>query len=542
MFYLGVNTLLTVFSFLLNYKFIFGLFLLLNLFVGLWASRGVKSLREYSIGNKDFSTGALTATIVSTWISGNFMLFYLAKVYADGWYFILPFLGDSLALLLIGLWLAPRMGEFLSSLSVADALGKLYGRTVRIITAICGILVSIGGVAIQFKVSAKVLAIVFGFDEFYATLAAAIIVITYSAMGGIRAVTFTDIVQFFTFSAFIPLLALVIWNGFKDPTAALKVIQTSPQLDFKAFLHSPAKLWSSLFLIFFYLIPDLVPTIFQRVSMASHTQQVKRSFLYAFFLCLAITLLTIAIGILLMGQDAHIDPSHLFDYLIKTYDYPGVKGFILIGTMAMVMSTADSHINAAAVLFAHDMMSSLGWKFKNEVRTAKLFAFIVGGLALVLALYKTDFLELALMSWSFYMPIVSVPLLMAIFGFRSTKRAVLIGMAAGGITVLVWDFYLADSGLNSIVPGMLANVAFLLASHYLLKEKGGWIGIKDPAPLLAARQARSDAWRQFTSNLKPAKIYHYLQQNLPAREIVYTLFGIYVMGATYAGFANPRVV
>jgi Na+/proline symporter len=111
---------------------------------------------------------------------------------------------------------------------------------------------------------------------------------------------------------------------------------------------------------------------------------------------------------------------------------------------------------------------------------------------LVLALYKTDFLELALMAWSFYMPIVSVPLLMAIFGFRSTSRAVLIGMAAGGTTVLLWDLYLADTGLNSVVPGMVANLAFLLGSHYLLQEEGGWTGIKDPSPLLAARQARRD--------------------------------------------------
>jgi Na+/proline symporter len=536
MFYLGVNTLLSAFSFLFNYQFIFGLFLLVNLFVGLWASKGVKSIRDYAVGDKNFSTGALTATIVSTWISGNFMLFYLAKVYADGWYFILPFLGDSLALLLIGLWLAPRMGEFLSSLSVADALGKLYGRAVRIITAICGILVSIGGVAIQFKVSAKVLAAVFGFDEFYATLAAAIIVITYSAMGGIRAVTFTDIVQFFTFAAFLPLLALIIWNGLEDPTAGLEAVKTSPQLDFKALLNSPTKLWSSLFLLFFYLIPDLVPTIFQRVSMASHVQQIKRSFLYSFFLCLAITLFTIAIGILLLGQDAHIDPDHIFNFIIETYNYPGMKGLILIGTMAMVMSTADSHINAAAVLFAHDIVETLGWNFKNQVLIARLFAFVVGGLALVLAFYKTEFLELALMVWGFYMPIVSVPLLMTIFGFRSTGRAVLIGMAAGGVTTLLWELYLADTDLNSVIPGMVANLAFLLGSHYLLREEGGWTGIKDPAPLVAARQARREAWRQFINNMKAAKIYDYLQKNLPAREVVYLLFGVYVMGATYALF------
>lgn len=479
---LEVYPLLNAFSFLVNDQFIFGVFLLINLLVGLWAGKGVNSLQGYSLGNKDFSTGALTATIVATWISGSFMVFKLAKIYTEGWYFILPFIADSFTLLLTGLWLAPRMGEFLSNLSVAEALGDLYGRVVRVITAVCGILVSIGGIAIQFRVSAKVLTAVFGMEELYATLAAAGIVITYAAMGGIRAVTFTDIVQFFTFGAFIPLLALIIWNGIKNPDVVAAALQASPQFNYQALVHAPQRLVSSIALMLFYLIPAFVPTVFQRVSMATNIQQVKRSFTYSFFLCLAITLLTIWIGILLLGQNTQVDPSQLFHYIVEQYTYPGFKGLILVGTMSMVMSTADSHLNAAAVLLAHDVMKPLGVGLKNEVLMAKLFSFLVGGLALVLALYKTDFLELALMAWSFYMPIVTVPLLLAIFGFRSSSRAVLIGMGAGGITVLLWDLYLAYTGINSIVPGMLANVAFLMGSHYLLKEKGGWVGIKDPTP------------------------------------------------------------
>jgi Na+/proline symporter len=532
MFYLGVNTLLIAFSFLLNHQFILAVFLLFNLLVGLWASRGVKSLEEYSIGKKDFSTGALTATIVSTWIGGSFMTSYLANIYTNGWYFILPFIGDSFALLITGLWLVPRMGEFLNNLSVADALGKLYGRAVQLITAICGVLVSIGAVAVQFKVSAQVLAIVFGFDELYATVAAAAIVITYSALGGVRSIVLTDMVQFFTFSAFIPLLVLVIWNGLENPTAALQVVKTSTQFNFQAFLGSPKRSLGGLFLMIFYLVPAFVPTIFQRVSMASHVGQAKRSFLYSFVLCLVISLFTVAIGVLLFAQNSHLDPNKLLNYVIDTYNYPGLKGLILIGVMAIIMSTADSHLNAAAVLCAHD----LGLKFKNETLAARYFSFILGILALILALDKTSFLALALLAWSFYMPIVSVPLLMAIFGFRSTPRAVLIGMAAGGIAVVLWDHYLADIGLDGIVPGMVANLAFLLGSHYSLREQGGWTGIKDPAPLIAARQSRQDAWRHLMNNLNSTKIYEYLQKNLPTREIVYVLFGIYVMGATYALF------
>jgi Na+/proline symporter len=515
---------------------LFSIFLGTNLIVGLLAGRRVKTLREYSIGNKNFSTAALTSTIVATWISGSFMTFKLAKIYSEGWYFILAIICDNFGLLVIGLFLAVRLGEFLKNASVAEAMGDLYGPIVRFITAICGILISIGGVAIQFKVSAKVLGMLLGANEVYSTIAAATILITYAAFGGIRAVAFTDIMQFFAFGTFLPLLGLSIWHGIKDHTAVIHALQTSPQFDYRTLIGSPKQLLSCLALMLFYFIPGFEPPVFQRVTMANNVGQVKRSFIYSFFLCLAITLFTIWIGILILGANSQLEPGQIFNYIVETYTYPGLKGLILVGTMSMVMSTADSHINAAAVLFANDIAKPLKLVFKPEIITAKVFAFVVGIIALLLALYKVDFLDLVLWAWGFYMPIVTVPLLLAIFGFRSTTRAVLIGMAAGFITVVLWDKLLGNTGINSVIPGMVANLVFFMSSHYILREKGGWVGIGDPYPLLAARQERQDAWRNFIQFIKNPYFFSYLKKNLPTKEIIYFLFGLYVLGATYASF------
>ena len=49
-------------------------------------------------------------------------------------------------------FLIPRMGEFLGNVSVAEAMGDIYGKEIRLITAICGILKMVGGIAVQFKV------------------------------------------------------------------------------------------------------------------------------------------------------------------------------------------------------------------------------------------------------------------------------------------------------------------------------------------------------------------------------------------------------
>ena len=46
-------------------------FLIINLAVGLYFGRGVRNISDYALGGRNFSTGALVATIVSTWVSGQ---------------------------------------------------------------------------------------------------------------------------------------------------------------------------------------------------------------------------------------------------------------------------------------------------------------------------------------------------------------------------------------------------------------------------------------------------------------------------------------
>ena len=47
-------------------------FVLLCLYFGIKWGSGVKTLRQYALGGRDFSNFTLTATIIATWISGSF--------------------------------------------------------------------------------------------------------------------------------------------------------------------------------------------------------------------------------------------------------------------------------------------------------------------------------------------------------------------------------------------------------------------------------------------------------------------------------------
>ena len=127
-------------------------FLIVNLIVGIAHSVKIKTISEYALGGRNFSTTALVATIVATWMSGSLFFIDLTKTYSEGLYYLIPAVCMSLALVITAYFLIPRMGEFFGSLSVAEAMGDLYEKEVRLLTAVCGILGNIGGIAVQFKV------------------------------------------------------------------------------------------------------------------------------------------------------------------------------------------------------------------------------------------------------------------------------------------------------------------------------------------------------------------------------------------------------
>ena len=103
-------------------------FLILTLIVGLGHGKKVKTIKDYALGGRNFSTATLVATIVATWASGSGFFITLSKTYSDGFYYMFASIGIGISFVIISFLLVPRMGEFLGKTSVAEAMGGLYGK------------------------------------------------------------------------------------------------------------------------------------------------------------------------------------------------------------------------------------------------------------------------------------------------------------------------------------------------------------------------------------------------------------------------------
>lgn len=447
---------------------IFGLFLVITLFVGLGYGRQVSNIRDYALGGKNFTTSTLIATVMATRASGSLFFMELENSYTNGLYLFIAVLGLPLGTWVLG-QLAMRMQEFMHHVSVAEAMSSMYGRTVQIITACSCILGKAGLVAVQFKVIAKVLEVTFDVEGTLGTYLAAVTVIAYSSFGGVKAVTFTDVFQLLVFGLALPSLAFIVWKGVQLPAAFAWTAH--PHLDLRQVMSWDNKLFFAMGLFSYLAIPGFSPSIFQRIAMARNIRQARRAFNCAAGCLFLMLCITSGIAFLLLMEQPGLAKAQVFPYLISKCTFVGLKGLLGAGVIAMAMSTADSCLNALSVIFANDLVKPLTNKAQASVKTAQTFSVVVGGGALLLALHSQDILKLLLFSGSFYRPIFTVPMLLAVLGFRTSTRAVLLSMAAGFATVVVWSF--AFTNASSIVPGMVANLVVLLSTHYLWGRLGG---------------------------------------------------------------------
>ena len=510
-------------------------FLVATLVIGLGYGNKVRTIEQYALGDRNFSTGALIATIVASWIGGGTFFTSLSRTYSDGITFILPVYGMVLSFLIMAYVFIPKMSNFLGKLSIAEALGDLYGNKVRVIVAIAGTVGAAGAIAVQFKVFGNILSYFLYFSPLEGVLLSALIVTIYSAFGGIRAVTFTDLLQTVTFGVAVPIVSIMIWNHAYYEDISIMETLSNKKFDIaRIFEISNVELLSMLSLFLYFSVPGMQPDIFQRVSMGRNTKQAQKAFIGSAFLITLILFSVQWVPFLIFSIDPNLEAKNLLGYIVDNYSYTGFKGVLIVGIIALAMSTADSILNSSAVLFGHDICRPLNLKPKTELFISKVFSIVIGIIGVILALYTKNILQIILDTSSFYMPIVTVPMMLTILGFRTSTRVILAGMAASFATVVIWKFLGID--IDPIFFAMGINCAFLLGGHYLLNESGGWIAV----PNLSHPQRNKISYlNKLRSNLN-FNFINYCRRNSPVNGMSYVGLGVYFIIFTVTTMYNTQ--
>lgn len=505
---------------------IFLLFLAINLVVSIKASTSIGSLRSFALGDRNFSTGVLIAIIVTTWASASSFFTIISKTFDHGLYFVLATLTGDLSILIVAFVFIPKMAKFLGKTSIAEAMGELYGDKVRIITAVTGFIVTIGTISLQLKALGYVFGGFLGIPITYATILSGLTITIYCVFGSVRAVTFTDVIQFIAFGVAIPCIGLIIWQQFNtEYGSSLTSALQHPRFSFKELFNTTnPEFWNMLPLFAFFAIPSMTPPMFQRISMGSSTIQAKKAFIIAAIILILFKISIAWIPFLIFHLNSGLKSGDIFNHIVDYYTYTGLKGILMIAVAAMAMSTADSYINSSSVLLVNDICTPLKIG-RNPLVLSRIVSFLLGIFAIILALNIDDFFNVILKTRSFYMPIVSVPFMITVLGTKLTTRSVLISMSTGLTAIIIWEYILAFE-TTGIPFAMALNLVSLLISHYLLDPIGKKDQPNNSSHLYSVLPANKDRAGLF-NNIRHFNYRAVLRRHAPKNELLYTAFGVF---------------
>jgi len=457
---------------------IFGIYFIIVLGVGFYFFLNSSDREDYYVGGRKIPASHVGMSIVATDVGGGF------SIGLGGLGFMMGISGSWLLFTgLTGAWLAavfmiPKIKSIDSRegmLTYPDFLRFHYGQKVALTAAVISAVGYMGFTGAQVLAGAKLAAAtLFTESDPAAALQTALFIMTavvliYTVLGGIKAVIYTDTIQW------IILLSGLLFLGI--PFALIEaggwegIRQALPPEFFS--------LSNISFLQFFNWFITIVPiwfiamTLYQRIYSVRNTREARKAFYIAGLLEYP---LMAFIGVFL-GMVARIffpeaEAELAMPLLLKEVLPPLVTGVVIASYFSAIMSTADSCLIASSGNIVNDIFEQTFMKDYTEAVKMKISRWMTLGIGLLTYLIAREFttvLDLILHSYSFMVAGLFIPTLGAYFWKRSQPLAALISMIGGGsITlILIFTSYEPIRGLDPTVYGITVSAILFISISIL---------------------------------------------------------------------------
>lgn len=447
-------------------------YLLLNLVIGALSGRGVKDFSIFSVGHRNFTSLIIFCTLSASFIGGGYTIGSAGKVYSSGMIYAFALLGFSLKEILVGLIIAPRMVHYQNCLSIGDIVAKTYGKLPQIITGVFAILICSG------ILGAQIHALTSLFDTFFPSLnthfcvfVSFLVILVYCTLGGMRAVVYTDVLQFVTLAIGIPLIFFFSLHSIGGWDVLVAKTPTEKLLPFT----NSHQIYSLLGLFIAFIFGEiLVPPYVQRLFM-TNPNATRRGTVISGVFSIPFFLITGTIGLISFIANPDINPNLALPYAVLSLT-PGVlRGFLVAALIAIIMSSAAGFLNAASVALINDVLQPIT---KNKIShnrllgIAKVSTMIVCLFSLMFAMGLNNALDILLFSYNLWSPIILVPLVAAIFSCHVRKRHFLMGAVAGFVGAMLWLHYMENTVfLDSSTFGIMMNLIFFMLAKVIFPAR-----------------------------------------------------------------------
>lgn len=437
-----------------------GVYLAAILVIGLWSGRHQRSLTEYAVVNRSYGSLVIFGTMAASFIGGGFSLGVAEKVFVLGIASVIGLWGFSLKEILVATIIAPRMNRFPDAISVGDIMVTNYGRIGKIITGIVGMILCAGIVGAQVGAIGYIFNVLLGLERLWGIAIGCGIVIVYTTLSGMRGVVITDLFQFAILAIGIPLtlvFGIVHIGGFDTLFATVPAEWVA--------IPGPNHSWLGIITLFlvFAVGETLVPPYVQRLCLSRDVRKTARGTLFSGLFSIPFFAMAGMIGLVALAIDPTIDGNQALPHVATVALPPVLLGLVVAAVIAIVMSSADSFLNSASIAFVNDIVQPLRHRPLDEkasLKLARIATLVIGLLSVGFAVSIASILDILIYAYTYWAPVVLVPLVATILGWRKGPAAFVSAAFVGLVVAVVWNDVLGrPADIEGIILGVLANFA-----------------------------------------------------------------------------------
>ena len=458
--------------------------------IGIYASRRVLSSGdEYWVAGRRIGTAVNAMAIMASLASGGSIIGVMGLAYSRGIPATLAlFAGAVVGFPLASLLVARPLRNF-GRYTITDFLAWRYpSPIVRLLVPVSIVVAFTVYIVAQLKAAGITATALLGISYEWALVIATVVFITYVSIGGMIAITWTDVLQgLLMLIVVVGTAVAVTWRSGTPFELMREATAAAPELGSLAGQDVSSTL--GFFVIWATAIP-VIPHIVMRVFTARDARGARLALNLAMVaysvMILAAVLAIVPVGKL--GFPGLEDADQVF-LRVMASEFPAVvRGVAVAAVLAAVMSTTDALLLACSSALTHDLLGGFfKWRL-SERRLALLrvaSAWVVGALALYWALSPPALISrfytagVGLLSAGLFVPTI------AGLWWKRANRAGGVGALVAGIAV----YGLTMTGTVELggAPIVLALIASALAM--LL---GGLLARPDAPGTLAAVAALHD--------------------------------------------------
>ncbi len=476
------------------------IYLMAMVFIGVWFSRkgSGENSSEFYLGGRKLgpivtAMSAEASDMSSYLLMGLPGLAYLCGVAEVGWTAIGLAVGTYLNWLIVARRIR-RYSAKLGAITLPEFFARRYGDNKNILSLIAALVILIFFIpytASGFKAVGTLFNSLFGVEYHLAMVVGAVIIITYTVLGGFLAVSTTDLIQ----SVFMSIaLVVVVFFGIQQAGGMSVVMENARALPGYLNLtqgYDPASGTAGSY-GFLPIVSTLawglgyfgMPHILLRFMAVRDENELNLSRRIASVWVVLSMGIAIFIGIIgysvsLAGKvpvlTTSADSETIIVQLANLMSQHGIllalmAGVILAGILAATMSTADSQLLAAASSVSQDLARDflkIQISARAEMIAARLTVIIIAIISVFLAWNpNSSVFRVVSFAWAGFGAAFGPTVLFALFWRKSNKYGALAAMSSGGLMVFIWKFLIAPMGGAFAIYELLP--AFIVASVMMI--------------------------------------------------------------------------